>query len=289
MRFTFFLLLLAGPAAADPPSWRFKTGDKLIYECRSAYDFTQTRVKDGKEIFCSAPQVEETTLQATVLATGDDGAARIEFEVLAERIESTWADTGASCSWDSAKDKAEVCPGLERYAAIFGHKFTAVIGPDGKIRETSGAKWPKACRLAQKERASKGERSAADTTRDPTSAEAWLQLIFGTTPTGEEAWKRTFDLPDAEAFALKPDGQDKVGSATCMRVAFETEEKQPEGVVVPAERRRKGHASFSPASGRMLRVELEGAEESKRYKPGKFGRIEWKVELKKVTEAGAGK
>lgn len=285
MRSALLLLpLLALSAGADPPAWRFKAGDRHVYRCRASYDFTQTRVKDGREVYCSAPQVEEMTLQATVLATGDDGAARIEFEVIAERIATTWADTGAEAEWDSAKDK-DVCPGLERYAAKMGHRFTAVIGPDGAVRETKGARWPERSNLPAKERASKAERSAAETTRDPTSAEGWLQLIFGTTPREEAAWERTFDLPGAERFAFEPDGSEKVGAAACTRTAFETAEKKADGTEVPKERRRRGHSSFSRELGRMLEVELAGAEEAVRYKPGKLGRIEWTVELVKFTAA----
>lgn len=88
---------------------------------------------------------------------------------------------------------------------------------------------------------------------------------------------------------MKPDGAEKVGTAACVRTEFETEAKGPGGTEIPEERRRKGHASFSRETGRMMKVELEGAEEAKLYKPGKFGRIEWKVELVKVTEAGAPK
>lgn len=289
MKRRLLFLLLALPAAADPPAWKFKAGEKLVFACRASYDFTQTRIKDGKLVYCSAPQVEEMTLQATVLATGDDGAARLEFEVLSEKIDSTWGDTGARAVWDSAKDKTEVCPGFERYAAIFGHKFTAIVGPDGAIRESKGAQWPVKTALAEKPRVSKGEESAAKTTREPTSAEGWLQLIFGTTPREEKTWTKTFDLPEPETFVMKPDGADKVGSAACVRTEFETDTKGPDGKEIPEERRRKGHASFSRETGRMMKVELEGAEEATLYKPGKFGRIEWKVELVKVTEAGAPK
>lgn len=282
LRTLLIALLAALPAAAEAPAWRFKAGEKLVFSCKAEYTFTQTRVKDGKEIFCSAPQVEEMTLQATVLATGDDGAARIEFEVLAEKIDSTWADTGIRAVWDSATDK-DVCPGFERYAVIFGHKFTALIGPDGAIRETKNAAWPKTCPLPCKERTSKGERSAAETTRDPTTPQGWLELIFGSTPQDKASWKRTWDLPDAEEFDAKAAGSDHAGGASCIATAFETAPKQPGGVEVPPEHRRKGKSSFSAATGRMMRVELQGAEEARRYKPGKYGRIAWNVELKKVV------
>ncbi|MCC6741271.1 MAG: hypothetical protein IT452_19675 [Planctomycetia bacterium] len=284
MRALLLLPLLALPAAADPPAWKFRAGERYVYRCRASYGFTQTRVKDGKEVFCSAPQVEEMTLQATVLATGDDGAARLEFEVVAERIATTWADTGAEAEWDSAKDR-DVCPGLERYAAKMGHKFTAVIGPDGAVRETKGARWPERSNLPAKERASKAERSAAETTRDPTGAEGWLQLIFGTTPREEAGWERTFDLPEAERFVLKADGTERAGGAACLRTEIETAAKKADGTEMPKERRRRGSSSFARELGRMMKVELAGAEEAVRYKPGKLGRIEWTVELAKFVAA----
>ena len=109
--------------------------------------------------------------------------------------------------------------GYLRWASMIGHKFDAVIGADGSVRELKDKDWPSdATKSAD---VPKGETKASKDHLDPTSKQAWLELIFATAPR-ERAWVNEFHLPIPEKMDFAPDGREAVGAETCARVKFDT-------------------------------------------------------------------
>ncbi|MBI2920745.1 MAG: hypothetical protein HYY18_06625 [Planctomycetes bacterium] len=280
MRLILFLALSLPAAAQDAPSWRFRAGDRFTWECRSEYTFSSMRTRDGVTSRVTSPQVEALTVVADVESVGDDGAARLAFEVTALSIDAVWHDTGMRARWDSKEDK-DVVAGFVRYAAIVGHRFRALIAADGAIRELDGGEWPKDRDLPRKKRTSQGEEKAADTARDPTPARTWLELMFATTPRREAAWEKLLVVPAPEAFAFAADGRDKAGPHDCARTKFGTRAKAEDGKEVPVENRKKGRSWWSGRMGAVVKAEVEGREEAVRYRPGEYGEVRAEVEMKK--------
>jgi hypothetical protein len=174
-----------------------------------------------------------------------------------------------------------------RYAALVGHRFEALVGPDGVIKELKKSEWPKDRDVAQSPDASLGEKRAAETTRDPTPARLWLDLIFATAPRAQARWAIRLVPRDAIEVEAAPDGRDRAGGMDCARTKFETpKRREGEREDVPAEKRLKGRSWFSAAAGATVKAEAEGREEAVRYREGAYGKIRWEVELKKKVEAG---
>lgn len=277
MRIPLLLTLAVTSLASAEPRWRFKPGDTLVWECRSEYEFSSDRTnKDGETRRVDSPTVETLTLEAAVEAVGDDGSARLRFKAAAVSIDAVWHDTGRRARWDSRKDR-DVIPGFDRYAAIVGHEFSALVGPDGAIRELEGDAWPKTSVWKQADHRSLGEDHAAETAHDPTPARAWLDLVFATTPREKREWSAELRFPDPEPYAFRADGKDRAEGHDCRLVKFDSPEKAINGADVPKEDRRAGRAWFSEKAGVTVKAELSGRQEAERYRPGRFGQIRWTV------------
>ena len=271
--------------AAEDPAWRFRPGTVFIWECRAESTFTSVRTfKDGVTRTVASPSVCTLTLSATVESVGDDGGARLAFEVTRVEMDALWHDTGARAKWDSRKDR-DVVPGFTRYAAIAGHRFTALVGGDGEIREMKGSEWPAESDLPRKKNASQGEENAAATMRDPDPARTWLDLIFATAPRAGAAWSVSLNLPGTETLDASPGGRDRVDGAECAVVKLESPKEGKEAP--PVSKRRHGRAWFSASAGCLVKVELAGVEEAARYKPGSEQQIKWSASLKSRTEGPA--
>jgi len=236
------------------------------------------------------PQWETVTLQALVTAIGDDGAARIAFTVQAVRIETRFDDSGAHAIWDSAKSPTTELAGFKRYEAVLGHRFEAVIGADGEIRELAGADWPAAA-PARTAKVDEREALAANVTHAPTPARAWLDMIFTLTPSGEDAWERSVEIPDAEILSLRADSPEQVAGYNCVRAKAKSRDRKhivavPRGSDVGdialrmcRETAKTGHSWFSPKSGCMVKAELKASTESGGTSII-FGDFEMTIELK---------
>lgn len=300
-------LALAIPAFAGEPAWHFKPGQTFTYECQSEFHYVAQAntaalagpgTQGGRTTTTEDPQWETVTLKATVLAVGDDGAARIEFVVDGVKIETRFDSSGDHAEWDSSKDKTTDIVGYKRFEAIIGHKFQAIVGADGSIREMKNGAWPKMDTTGLKP-AKKNEREerAATATHDPTPSEAWLNMIFCTAPEEKESWKRTLKLGGDENLSVKLDGKETVGKYACVRSKMESSDKNravkaedlkvaPGGGVAEIAMalvnacEKKGMSWFSRQAGCLVKVELEGATEQSSGRDTIRTHFKWNVELK---------
>jgi hypothetical protein len=271
MRPYLLLFLIPALAHAGEPAWRFKPGTVFTWECRAESTFSSMRTfKDGSTRLVASPSSCTLTFQARVTAVGDDGSGRLDFEVKRVVLDATWHDTGAQAEWDSRTDKT-VVPGFRRYAAMAGHRFSGLIGGDGKILELAGSAWPKTCELPPKERASKGEENAASTMRDPDPARTWLDMVFAGAPRAEKAWTVPFNVPGLLNMSAAPGGHARAQGTMCDVVALESgkEEGKP----------RKGRVWFAREPGCVLQSEMEGDEDAVRYRAGIDQRVRWTAKL----------
>ncbi|MCE9584982.1 MAG: hypothetical protein K8T20_21025 [Planctomycetes bacterium] len=290
MRLFAIPVLLAGlalAATADdtvvrPGPWAFRPGQTYTYEAKTefAYSNGSYEVDTGCGKYKgekTTHQVETLQLKATVTAVGDDGAARITFEVVSVAVEANDGEGGVKADWDShAKGLPQ--EGYLRWASIAGHKFDAIIAPDGVIRELANPDWPTSATKSA-DRPSM-ETKASKNHRDPTSKKAWLELIFGTAPQAKLAVTK-MHLPIPEMMEIKPDGAGQCAGDMCSKVKLGTQDK-PESAAdfTPPELRKRGESWWSPKAGSVVRVELSGAEEAKLYKAGLLGTVKWTIELK---------
>jgi hypothetical protein len=297
---------LAPTACAGDPAWQFKPGQTFTYECTSEFHYvmsaaTQALAGNGQSLEMGTttedPQWEAVTLKATVLNVGDDGSARIQFEVVGVRIETRFDSSGDHAVWDSSKDKETDLVGYKQYQAILGHKFSAIIGPDGKTREIKMGEWPRIDTTGMKpNRKNEREERAAGATHRPTPTHAWLDLMFHTAPSDKAEFERTLRMPQDEKLAFRNDGSETVGKYACAKMAFRSPDKErgvkPEdlkgkggdvqdvAMALVEATQKKGTVWFSRKAGCLVKVEMEGATEM-----GSGGSIirthfKWGVELK---------
>lgn len=225
------------------------------------------------------PQWETVTLTALVTAVGDDGSARLAFSVDGVRIETRFDDTGAQSAWDSKDKSAARFEGHLAYQAIVGHKFEAIIGADGSIRELSGAAWPAAAGAAEEvTRKTRREASAANATHAPTPARVWMEMLFTITPTGGDQWERTVLMPEAEVLSLRADSPEVAGGQQCVRAKARSRDREhavdgaklafnmKDGDIAMrmcVEAQKLGHSWFSPALGCLVKSEMKSSSEVK--------------------------
>jgi hypothetical protein len=278
----FALGALADDTVARPGPWVFRPGQTYTYEAKTEFVYNNGEYTvsvcgqdyKGEKV---TKQLETLSLKATVTAIGDDGAARITFEVLTVAVEAKDGEAGMDAEW-SSRGKALPPAGYLRWASIAGHKFEAIIAPDGAIRELANPDWPTTATKAA-DRPSM-ETKASKNHRDPTSKTAWLELIFWTAPQAKVRNSK-MHLPIPELMEMKPDGNGQCAGDLCTKVKLGTQDK-PENAAdfTPPELRKRGEAWWSPKAGATAKVELTGNEEAKLYKAGLLGVVKWSVELK---------
>lgn len=304
-------LLLAPPAWAGDGPWQFKPGNTYTWDCTTEFHYLQQGMttalagngRGGQEggTTTEDPQWETVTLKAVVLAVGDDGAGRLEFTVEAVHIKTRFDSSGDNAEWDSRRSNETDILAFKRYQALRGHRFTAVINPDGTLREVRKAEWPTIDTAGMKPaRKNEREERAAGATHDPTDPHVWLNLIFGTTPEARAEWTRTLKLPEDEKLACKSDNTEQVGKYLCARSKLKSSDKEravkPEDVIVKGgsggggvgdyaialckAAQKKGTAWFSRQAGCMVKVEIEGATEQGDATQVTRTHFKWGVELK---------
>jgi hypothetical protein len=303
-------VLLAAPAYAGDGPWQFRPGSTFTWECTTEFHYLQqglTRAMGGNGQTIGGgtttgdPQWETVTLKATVLAVGDDGAGRLEFEIAAVHIETRFDQSGEHADWDSSKDKETDLVGFKRYQAIVGHKFTAIVNTDGTFREMSGTEFP-VVKTAGMTPLKKNEREekAAGATHDPTDVHVWLGLIFGTAPQASEEYDIKLHLPNDELFSLKSDRTEQVNKHLCSKAAIKSSDKE-RGVKVEdliqkagaggtslgdfaialcRAAQKKGTVWFSRKEGCLVQLEMEGATEFGDGRTVTRTHFKWGVELK---------
>lgn len=295
--------VLAVPAAADPV-WRFKPGQTYTYDCSTEWHYVNRAASmagngESSGTTTEDPQWETVTLNATVVAVGDDGSARINFVVQAVKIETRFDSSGVHAEWDSTKNKATDIVGFKRYEAIVGHKFQAVIGADGSVKEIKNGSWPRENTEGLKAlKKNEREEIAAAATHDPTPVEAWLNLVFATAPATGGEWQRTLKMPAEEKLGVKANGRESVGKHhSCFKSKWESIGKNR--AVKPADLKldgpsdvadialalvnaceKKGDTWFSTELGCTVKVELEGATEHSSGRETLITSMKWGVELK---------
>lgn len=303
--------LLAAPAFAGEPSWPFHPGQTYTWECTTEFHYLQQgmtravagngRTTQGGGTTTEDPQWETVTLKATVVAVGDDGAARLQFEVAGVDIKTRFDSSGDNGEWDSSKGKTTDIIGFKRYEAILGHKFSVVVNADGSLREAKDTEWPRIDTTSMKPlKKNEREEKAAGATHDPTDVHVWLNLIFGTTPTAAAEWKKTLALPEDEKLLCKADGTETIGKYLCVKTKLKSEDKEravkPEDIVVKGgsggggvgdyaialckAAQKKGTVWFSRQAGCTVKVEVEGATELADAGFMTRTHFKWGVELK---------
>ncbi|MEK7467827.1 MAG: hypothetical protein AAB074_10475 [Planctomycetota bacterium] len=308
--FALAAALLSVPAYAGDGPWQFKPGTTFTWECNTEFHYLQqglTRAMggNGREttngVTTEDPQWETITLKATVLAVGDDGAGRIEFEVAAIRIKTRFESSGVDAEWDSTKNKETDILGFKRYQAILGHKVTAIVNTDGSFRDLKGTEWPTLNTAGMKPlKKNEREEVAAGATHDPTDVHVWLNLIFGTTPMGKAEYEKTLQLPEDEKLSWKSDNTEQVGAYLCSKAKVKSTDKEravkPEDVIIKGgsggggvgdyaialckAAQKKGTVWYSKKEGCLVKVEMEGATELAAAGSVTRTHFKWGVELK---------
>jgi hypothetical protein len=302
-------VLFTAPAFAGDPVWQFKPGQTLTYECTTEFHYLQQGMTvargghggTGGGTTTEDPQWETVTLKATVLAVGDDGAARLEFAVSAVHIETRFDSSGDHADWDSTKSKETDIVAFKRYQSILGHKFQAIVNLDGTLREVKNAEWGSVDTTGMKPlKKNEREERAASATHDPTDPHVWLALIFGTTPEGKAEWTKTLALPQDEKLAFKADNTETVGKYLCALTKVKSEDKEravkPEDIVVKGgsggggvgdyaialckAAQKKGEVWFSREAGCLVKLKIMGATELMDAAVMTRTHFKWGVELK---------
>lgn len=277
-------------AAARPGPWNFRPGQAYEYTCHTDFAYSNgsyTRTYKNpcgsgnltETIEKSTKQSETIDLRATVKAVGDDGAARLTFEVLRAQVDATDGDSGVTVAWDSRTQKLPP-EGYLRWASLVGHKFDAIIGADGAVRELKDPDWP--TDAIKSLNMPKAEIKASKDHHDPAAKKTWLELIFSTAPQ-QKAWVNEFHFPIPEKMDFAPDGRERLDSETCPRVKFDTQEHPANPAdAMPKERHKRGESWWSGRYVATWKAECRGVDEAKLYKPGLMGTIAWTVQLKNV-------
>ncbi|MCE9582122.1 MAG: hypothetical protein K8T20_06345 [Planctomycetes bacterium] len=308
LAFAVTAALAATPAFAGDPVWQFKPGQTFTWECTTEFHYLQQGMtiarggNGGREGGTTEdPQWETLTLKATVLAVGDDGAARLEFAVAAMHVETRFDSSGDHADWDSTKSKETDIVAFKRYQAMLGHKFQAIVNLDGTLRDIKNAEWPTIDTTGMKP-TKKNERDerAASATHDPTDPHVWLTLIFGTTPEGKAEYTKTLQLPQDEKLTFKADNSETVGKYLCSLVQVKSQDKEravkPEDLLVKSgsggggvgdyaialckAAQKKGSIWFSRQAGCLVKVEITGATELADARVMTRTHFKWGVELK---------
>lgn len=230
---------LASTACAGDPDWSFKPGQTWTWECKTEFHYVAmplTTIVDGQVVRrgggfngggggtgaqssgrSSDPQWEGIVLRGTVLNVNKEGTARIEFFVESVSIETRFDSNGDHAQWDSKTSPTTDLVAYKPFEAMVGFRFEATIAADGGLRELKNADWPPADParpVAGKER----EERAASATHAPTPAEAWLNLIFASSPDRASGkYRKTIRIPQEQNVEARYDGKEQVGRISCVR------------------------------------------------------------------------